>query len=102
MAYCTVNGNLYDSGTITEIKVGQGTDLKIQATGTGSCQITGKLTSNGTEKILPMVKVAGGTFSVATTITDECIYDTDISNLYSVSVTNVSGFTKIYATIAEV
>lgn len=102
MAYCTVNGNLYDNGITAEIKVGQGTDLKIQATGTGSCQITGKLTSNGAEEIMPMIKVAGDTFSVTTTITDNGIYTTDVSNLYSVSATSVSGFTKIYATIAEV
>lgn len=97
MAMSIINGDLYNNGRTSEIKVGIGADLKVQATGSGSFQVVGKLTQNGTEKILGLVNL--GDFSTATTITTSDIYAGDVSGLYSISVKNVTGFTKIYATI---
>ena len=97
MAMSIINGDLYNNGRISEMKVGIGADLKVQATGSGSFQVVGKLTQNGTEKILDLVNL--GDFSTATTITTSDIYAGDVSGMYSISVKNVTGFTKIYATI---
>lgn len=97
MAISIINGDLYNNRRISEMKVGIGADLKVQATGSGSFQVVGKLTQNGTEKILDLVNL--GDFSTATTITTSDIYAGDVSGMYSISVRNVTGFTKIYATI---
>lgn len=97
MAMSIINGDLYNNGRTSEMKVGIGADLKVQATGSGSFQVVGKLTQNGTEKILDLVNL--GDFSTATTITTSDIYAGDVSGMYSISVRNVTGFTKIYATV---
>ena len=98
MANCFVNGNLYENNKILELRVGVGSDLKVQASGdSGSFQVVGKLTSNGAEKVLAMINL--GTLSKATTITTNDIYAGDVSGFSSVSVKNVSGFSKIWATI---
>ena len=97
MAYCATNGNLYENGKAFELKVGIGADFKVQASGTGSFQVVGKLTANGTEELLKLVSL--GDYSTATTITTTDIYEGDVSGLYSISVKNVTGFTKIYATV---
>ena len=49
MAYCATNGNLYENGKAFELKVGIGADFKVQASGTGSFQVVGKLTQNGAD-----------------------------------------------------
>lgn len=98
MANSFNTGNLYENGKIAELKVGIGADLKVQAIGTeGSFQVIGKLTQNGAEKILAMINT--GDFSKATTITNNDIYAGDVSGFYSISVKNVSGFTKVWANI---
>ena len=98
MANCFINGNLYENGKSIELKVGIGTDFKVQATGeSGSCQVVGKLTANGTEKVLALVNL--GTLTKATNITTNDVYAADVSGFSSVSVKNVTGFTKIWATI---
>ena len=97
MAISIINGDLYNNGKTSEMKVGIGADLKVQATGSGSFQVVGKLTQNGTEKVLKLVSL--GDYSTATTITTTDIYEGDVSGLYSISVKNVTGFTKIYATV---
>lgn len=97
MAMSIINGDLYNNGRISEMKIGIGADLKVQATGSGSFQVVGKLTQNGTEKALMFVNLSD--FSTASTITTTDVYAGDVSGLYSISVKNVTGFTKIYATI---
>lgn len=97
MAMCINNGDLYNNGKISEMKIGIGSECRIQATGTGSFQVVGKLTANGTEELLKLVNL--GDYSTATTITTTDIYEGDVSGLYSISVKNVTGFTKIYATV---
>ena len=97
MAISIINGDLYNNGRTSEMKVGIGADLKVQATGSGSFKVVGKLTQNGTEKVLSLVNLSD--FSAATTITTADVYAGDVSGLYSISVTNVTGFTKIFATI---
>ena len=97
MAISIINGDLYNNGKTSEMKVGIGADLKVQATGSGSFQVVGKLTQNGTEKVLKLVSL--GDYSTATTITTSDIYAGDVSGMYSIAVRNVTGFTKIFATI---
>lgn len=55
MAISIINGDLYNNGRTSEMKVGIGADLKVQATGSGSFQVVGKLTQNGTEKCLVLL-----------------------------------------------
>ena len=97
MAISIINGDLYNNGKTSEMKVGIGADLKVQATGSGSFQVVGKLTQNGTEKVLKLVSL--GDYSTATAITTTDIYAGDVSGMYSITVRNVTGFTKIFATI---
>lgn len=97
MAYCATNGNLYENGKAFELKVGIGADFKVQASGTGSFQVIGKLTQNGAEKVLSLVNLSD--FSTAETITTEDIYAGDVSGYYSVTVKNVDGVSKIWGTI---
>lgn len=97
MAMSIINGDLYNNGRTSEMKIGIGADLKVQATGSGSFQVVGKLTQNGTEKVLNLANLSD--FSTATTVTTSDIYAGDVSGLYSISVKNVTGFTKIYATV---
>lgn len=99
MAYCIANGSLYENSTSKELKIGNGVEARIQATGTGSCKITGKLTSNGTAKTLNVVSL--GDFSVTDTITDDNIYACDVTGLNSITVSNASGFTKVYASVYD-
>lgn len=95
--FSVINGDLYNGGTSSEMKVLNGSDIRIKASGTGSCKVVGKLTSNGEVKVLSLVRLNG--YDVVDTITDNEIYAADASGLYSVSVTDVSGFTNVWATI---
>lgn len=97
MAYCAINGSLYENNKVNEIKVGIGADLKVQAKGSGSFQLVGKLTQNGAEKMLKLVNLSD--FSTVDTITTEDIFAGDVSGFYSITVKNVTGFTKIWCTI---
>lgn len=97
MAYCATNGNLYENGKAFELKVGIGADFKVQASGTGSFQVVGKLTQNGAEKVLNLVNLSD--FSTAETIATEDVYAGDVSGYYSVTVKNVDGVSKIWGTI---
>lgn len=97
--YTVVSDELYANGTAKEVKIYNliGSDLRIKATGTGSCQVVGKLTSSDDWKVLSLVKLKG--FDVVDTVTDEEIYAADVSGIYSISVQNASGFTKVWATV---
>ena len=98
MANCFINGDLYAGEKSLELKVGVGTDLKVQASNeSGSYQVVGKLTANGAEKVLAMINL--GTLKKTETITTNDVYVADVSGFYSVSVKNVSGFAKIWGTI---
>ena len=78
MAYCATNGNLYENGKAFELKVGIGADFKVQASGTGSFQVVGKLTQNGAEEVLMMVDLSD--FSTVDTITTENVYPHESRN----------------------
>lgn len=97
--YCVTNGNLYNDGLTTELLVHNGADLRVQATGTGSYKVTGKLTANGVSKPLELVKLSD--FSCVEVGSNNEIYAADVSGFYSVSVSDVQGVTEIYATILE-
>lgn len=92
-------GDLFENGVVKDLAVQQytGADVKIKASGTGSCKVVGKLTANGDYKVLSLVRFSD--FSVVDTITDNEIYTTDVSGLYSISLQNASGFTSVYAKI---
>lgn len=97
--YTVINGDLYSNGVASEMKVAQmtGSDIRVKASGTGSCKVVGKLTANGDYKTLSLVRMSD--FEVVDTITDNEIYVTDVSGLYSVSLADASGFTNVWATI---
>ena len=57
MAMCINNGDLYNNGKISEMKIGISSECRIQATGSGSFQVVGKLTANGTEEVLKLVSL---------------------------------------------
>lgn len=97
--YTVVSDELYANGVAKEVKIYNltGSDLRIKATGTGSCQVVGKLTANDDWKVLSLVKLKG--FDVVDTITDNEIYAADVSGIYAISVQSASGFTKVWATV---
>ena len=95
--FAVINGDLYNNGVVTEMKVTTGSDVRIKASGTGSCKVVGKLTANGTAQVLSLVRLRD--LAVVDTITDNEIYAFDASGLYSISVSNASGFTNIWATV---
>lgn len=99
--FTVANGDLYANGVVGELKNLSanlsGSDIRIKASGTGSCKVVGKLTANGDYKTLSLVRLSD--FEVVDTITDNEIYAADVSGLYSVSLANASGFTSVWATI---
>lgn len=95
--FSVINGDLYNGGTVSEMKVISGSDVRIKASGTGSCKVVGKLTANGDATVLSVVRL--NDYVVVDTITDNEIYAADVSGLYSISVANASGFTNVWATI---
>ena len=95
--YSVINGDLYGNGVVSEMKVITGSDIRIKASGTGSCKVVGKLTANGDYKTLSLVRLSD--FAVVDTITDNEIYAADASGLYAISLTSASGFTNVWATI---
>lgn len=95
--HSVINGDLYVNGNTSEMKVNNGSDIRIKALGTGSCKVVGKLTANGETRVLSLVRLRG--FAVVDVIADNEIYAADASGLYSISVVNASGFTNVWATI---
>ena len=95
--YSVINGDLYSNGVVSEMKVITGSDIRIKASGTGSCKVVGKLTASGDYKTLSLVRLSD--FAVVDTITDNEIYAADASGLYAISLTSASGFTNVWATI---
>ena len=97
--YTVVNGELYANGTAVEMKIFNltGSDLRVKASGIGSCKVVGKLTASDDWKVLSLVKLNG--FDVVDTITDNEIYAADVSGIYAISVQNASGFSKVWATV---
>ena len=95
--FSVINGDLYNGGIVSEMKVISGSDARIKASGTGSCKVVGKLTANGDATVLSVVRLSD--CAVVDTISDNEIYAADVSGLYSISVANASGFTNVWATI---
>lgn len=97
--YVITDGDLYANGVVGEIKIANaiGSDIRIKASGTGSCKVVGKLTANGDYKVLDLVKMSD--FSVTDTIADNEIYATDATGLYSISLISASGFTSVFVRV---
>ena len=95
--YPIIKGDLYINDIINEMEVSTGSDIRIKASGTGSCKVVGKLTANGDYKVLSLVRLSD--LAVVDTITDNEIYAADVSGLYTISLESASGFTNVWATI---
>ena len=94
-----VNGDLYVNGVVGELKIhnSTGADIRIKASGTGSCKVVGKMTANDEYKVLSLVRMSD--FEVTDTITDNELYATDATGLCSISLVSASGFTSVFARV---
>lgn len=90
--YCS--GNLYENEEAKELIIGDAVDIRVQAIGSGSFQLVGKLSKESDAKVLSCIRLSD--FEMKSTIVDNEIYAADVAGLYSVCVQNVSGFTNIY------
>lgn len=95
--YPIIKGDLYVNGIVNKMEVSTGSDIRIEASGTGSCKVVGKLTANGDYKTLSLVRLKD--FAAVDTITDNEIYAADVSGLHTISLESASGFTNVWATI---
>lgn len=97
--YSVNSGDLFENGVIKDLAVARltGSDVRIKASGTGSCKVVGKLTANGDYKVLSLVRLSD--FAVVDAITDNEIYAADVSGLHSISLQSASGFTSVYAIV---
>ncbi|MDE6149285.1 MAG: hypothetical protein K2F81_04215 [Ruminococcus sp.] len=95
--YCITNGFIYDNGKNIELKNTNGSDIRIQAFGTGKFKVNGKLTANGTAKTFSLIRLKD--FAIVEEIEDNEIYACDITGFYSISTEDVTGVDKVYATI---
>lgn len=91
-------GVLYDGTNIQEIETSYGTDMSVQAIGSGTYKVMGKLASDMNYTELTGVAI-GNNFPAATEIKDEQIYTYDVSTLSYITVSGVTGFTKIKAIV---
>lgn len=94
--FSVTNGDLYINGATTEMRVVNSSDIRIQASGTGSCKLVGKLKANGEYKTLAMVRLSD--FAVCDTIEDNEIYAADASGLYAITLQDVTGFDRVWVT----
>ena len=93
-----INGGALYDGQTYEMDVRYGTDLSVQGLGAGSYKVMGKLNSEMNYTEITGVAM-GNNFPTTTEITDEQIYLYDVSTLDSVTVSDVTGFTKIAAVV---
>ena len=94
--FSVANGDLYINGVTTEMRVVNSSDIRIQASGTGSCKLVGKLTANGEYSTLSLVKLKG--YKICDTIEDNEIYAADASGLYAITLQDVTGFDRVWVT----
>ena len=67
--------------------------LAIKCTGTGSCVLQGRMTHDGDYVNITAINMNG--FNTNSTINTEDIYVADVSSLYQIKFTSITGFTKI-------
>jgi hypothetical protein len=75
-----------------------GGETRIQAIGSGTAQIMGKVTKEGESGVLSLVNLS--TYEVTDTISDNAVYAVDTTGLYTVSAVN-NGFTNINIRVIE-
>ena len=95
--FSVTNGDLYINGATTEMRVTNSSDIRIQASGTGSCKLVGKLKANDEYQVLATVRLSD--FAICTTIEDNAIYAADATGLYAITVQDVTGFDRVWATV---
>ena len=95
--FSVTNGDLYMNGVATEMRVVNSSDIRIQASGTGSCKLVGKLTANGEYKVLATVRLKD--FTICESIKDNEIYAADATGLHSVTLQDVTGFDRVWVTV---
>lgn len=96
---CIANGYLYKDNKIQELIVHNGSEIKIQGIGNtkGTYKLLGKLTEDS--DYVPITVIGLNGMVTKDSVTDNGIYTADINGLYSISVSNCTKFTKIYATV---
>lgn len=81
------NGNIFENGKAVEMKILNGTEIKIQAKGSGTYKVIGTLW-DGTPKTLPLVDMS--TFDIVDSAENDTVYCTDVASLTTVTVEEVS------------
>lgn len=93
MARIIHNGIIYDGTTAKEIVVYDSEQIKIQAKGTGSFVLKGKIAGSYSYDTIRLIKASD--FSTRSTVTDTAVYVGDVSGYTNVTV-EASGFDEIY------
>lgn len=79
-----------------ELKVEYAQEMKVQAAGSGSYRIYGRLKKDGAPKPLTLINLSG--YDMSDTGTDDNIYTCDVAGLYSIFADDAAGdFDEIYA-----
>lgn len=81
-------------GADDEMDIFPSQELKIQATGSGSYQMFGKMRGSGAAK--PLALINTGTLEISNTASGEDIYTCDVSGLQSVYADNLNGVSSVY------
>lgn len=91
-------GTLYDGTKIEVIDCKHCTDMSVQAKGTGTYTVMGRLESD-----LDYIELTGVSriLETATNITDNQIYGYDVTTLESITLSSVTGFDKIEAVLVS-
>lgn len=90
------NDEIYDGTTAKVVDVVGAEQIKVQAVGTGTYTVKGRLNSNAQFDTICAIKVSD--FSTKSTISDTAIYTGDVSGYSQVTV-DASGFDSITAAL---
>lgn len=97
MASVVTSELIYD-GTAKELYVYDAEQIKLQAKGTGTFVLKGKLAQSTAYDSIRLIKA--NDFSNRTTVTDTSVYIGDISG-YSYVTVEVTGFTEVFASLIK-
>lgn len=88
-------GKLYENGEPQTLLVYPSQEVKIQASGSGSYRVYGRLTSDGAAKPLKLINAS--TYDTADIGEDDNIYICEVAGLHSIFADEVVGVEEIYA-----
>lgn len=94
-------GELYSKGKSIEMQIhaAVGKDARVQAKGTGSCKIVGKLTPNAEYKPFALKRMSD--LTIVEEIEDDEIYAVDLTGVHTVTVQDVTGFTSVWINVMK-